>query len=187
MIECDGVPYNIIRTIISEVLRCKICNKCFYGLSCFQDHICYVLNQATPKHEFEWLVPICGLLHLEMNLGRAFLKLNWEVFFRRIGIELGFKSVNAMKYLQKGSDHHKMWHLFEIVYPAICLELLVPYVDFCKSTGDKPTCNGYWDWSRDAIDPNYIYMQQVVSYLHALMSLRSGMFEYISNSNCSIK
>ena len=101
MIECDGLPYNLIRQIISEVLRCHKCQKCFYGLLAFQDHVCYILHKAESKHEFEWLVPVNGLLHLEMNLGRAFLKMNWEILFKKVGIELGFKSPRALQYFIK--------------------------------------------------------------------------------------
>lgn len=111
-----------------------------------------------------------------MNLGRAFLKLNWDVFFQKVGIELGFKSPKALQYLYKGADHHKLWHLFEIIYPALALELLVPYVKFCKGVQTEQSCEGYWVWSKDITDPNYLYMQHVLSHLHALMTLRAGIF-----------
>lgn len=69
MIECDGLPYNLIRHIIKEVLRCQECQKCFYGLPSAEDHVCFIVNQAELRHEFDWFVPVCGLLNLEMNLG----------------------------------------------------------------------------------------------------------------------
>ena len=174
MIECDGLPYNLLRQVTSEVLRCEKCEKYFYGYSSFEDHICHILYKVNPKNEFSWLVPVCGLLHLEMNLGRAFLKLNWEVLFKKVGIELGFRSLKALQYLHKGADHHKLWHMFEIVYSALPLELLVPYVNHCASEKTEPSCDGYWAWSQEVVDPNYVYMQQVFSHLHALMTLRSG-------------
>ena len=70
-VECDGVPY-LMRSIISEVIRLQ----CFYGKKCFEEHTCFMIKTASSKYEFDWLEPVCGLLHLEMNLGRAFLKLN---------------------------------------------------------------------------------------------------------------
>ena len=34
----------------------------------------------------------------------------------------------------------------------------------------------YWEWNDDVINPNYIYMQQVVlTFLHALMLFRVGV------------
>jgi len=143
MIECDGLPYNLMRQIITEVLRCVECQKCFYRRTAFEDHICHILHKADAKNEFSWMVPVCGLLHLEMNLGRAFLKLNWEVLLKRVGIELGFRSLKALQYLHKGADHHKLWHLFEIVYVALTLELLVPYVYHCVREKTEPSCQGY--------------------------------------------
>ena len=48
------------------------------------------------------------LLHFEMNAARSFIKLIWDVFTSAFGHELGFKSIKAQKYLQKGLDHHKI-------------------------------------------------------------------------------
>ena len=36
--------------------------------------------------------------------------------------------MKAQEYLQKGYDHHKTWHLIEIVYLSLSLELVTPYV-----------------------------------------------------------
>ena len=173
-IECDGLPYNLIRTLISEVLRCQECRKCFYGKDNFEDHKCFILNQATFTHEFGWLVPVFGLLHMEMNLARAFTKLNWDIFMKHVGMELGFKSLKAQQYLQKGADHHKLWHMLEVLYSALNLELLYPYVIQCKSDGIEASVDGYWNWCHKVANPNYLYMQHAFTNLHALMSLRAG-------------
>jgi len=174
-VECDGLPYNLIRDIITNVLRCTECNRCFYGSNSFQDHKCFVIMQVSPTHEFGWLLPVFGLLHLEMNLGRAFIKLNWEIFVKSVGFALSFKSPKAQEYLKKGSDHHKMWHLLEILYSALTLEIIHPYVKHCKQQNETPTCEGYWIWCKNVQDPNYAYIQNATfSHLHALMMLRAG-------------
>ena len=181
-VECDGLPINLIRDIIIQVLRCPTCKKCFWGSDAFNDHACFVVKQIQPKKEFGWLVPIFGLLHLEMNLGRAFLKMNWDIFVKSAGYVLGFQSPKAQSYLYKGSDHHKMWHLLEILYAAISMELAHPYIQECKEKGILPSCDNYWQWSEHVLNPNYIYMQDaVLNQLHALMMLRSGI------SFCSIE
>ena len=88
---------------------------------------------------------------------------------------LGFQSPKAMSYLYKGADHHKLWHLFEILYTAITLELVYPYVKDCHNKDTDGNCDGYWEWSDKAENPNYIYMQHVaMNYFHALMMLRAG-------------
>ena len=175
LVECDGLPYNLIREIIAHVWRCAQCQKCFYGLTVFEEHKCFILHKISPVLEFDWLVPVCGLLHLEMNLARSYTKLNWEVFFRILGITLGFKSPKAQEYLHKGADHHKLWHMLEILYTALSLELIVPYVKECISSTKRASCDGYWEWCSDIEDPNYLYIQNsVFTHLHALMMLRSG-------------
>ena len=47
MVECDELPYNLIRDIIENVWRCSQCCKCYYGLQIFQEHKCYVLRHAS--------------------------------------------------------------------------------------------------------------------------------------------
>ena len=177
MVECDGLPYNLIRDIIANVWRCSKCISCFYGLSIFQEHKCYILHKIVPVYEFGWLVPISGLLHLEMNIGISFMKLNWDVFTKTLGVILGFKSPKAQEYLKKGADHHKLWHFYETLYISLSLELIVPYVRECLSTERKPTCDGYWLWCESIADPNYIYIQHsVFTYLHAMMIMRTGRY-----------
>lgn len=174
-VECDGLPYNILREILTHVWRCLECQSCYFGLETFESHRCFILRNAAPVHEFGWLVPVIGLLHLEMNACRSFMKLNWEVFTGTLGSELGFKSPKAQQYLQKGSDHHKTWHFLEILYCSLSMELVVPYIETCLTTKIEPSTNGYWDWCEKVQDPNYIYAQHsVFTHLHALMMLRSG-------------
>ena len=190
-IECDGLPYGIIRDIIRHVWRCDLCKSCFYKIESFHDHRCYIIDKAIPKREFSWLIPISGLLHFEMNGARAFLKRNVAVFIRAMGNQLGFKSPKAQEYLLKGSDHHKTWQLLEMLYSAVGLELLHPYVmQACKSKSN-PTVSGYWNWCKNISDPNYVYMQHMImTYLHSLMMLRSGVrkcnFSLIEDSKTKI-
>ena len=137
------------------------------------EHKRVILQKGTGNLEFGWLIPIAGLLHVEINIARVFMNLNWEVFTKECVKILGFQSPKAQKYLKKGSDHHKTWHFLEILYVAVALELVIPYVR--ESDGSNPCVEGYWAWSKGIDDPNYIYMQQsVFVYLHAMMMLRSG-------------
>ena len=176
-IECDGGIYPIVWQLIRNVLQCNTCKCSFYGLEAFQDHLCAVAdddNETTYGHEFDWIVLVPGLLHLEMNAGRSFVNLNWDIFMKEIARELGFESQRALEYAKKGSDHHKMWKMLEITYLALTDELLTTYVRAC-GTERKPTVDGYWEWTQGVHNPNYIYLQQMTfTYLHGLMLLRDG-------------
>ena len=176
MIEFDGLPYSILRDIINNVWRCTICNDCFHDIEKFQEHKYAIINKNDLKREFSWIVPVCGVLHLEMNVSKSFVKLNWEAFTNLLGITLGFTSPEAQKYLKKGSEHHKLWHYLEILYVSLGMEVAVPYVQYCKDSGVLPDCNGYWDWCDDLQNANYLYMQySVFTHLHALMMFRAGI------------
>ena len=155
MVECDGLPYNIIRDIIANVWRCSQCSGCYYGLDSFEEHKCYILKSIQPKREFAWLLPVCSLLHVEMNVARSFSRLNWEVYMSKLGHILGFKSQKAQEYLKRGADHHKLWHFLEILYTSISLELMVPYVRLSVLKGINPSCRGYWEWSKRVQDLLY--------------------------------
>ena len=109
-----------------------------------------------------------------MNAARSFIKLNWDVFIRAFGHELGFKSIKAQEYLQKSFDHHKTWHFLEIVYLSLSLELVTPYVKSI-SAGSRPSA-GYWNWCKDIKNPNYVYVQHMAfTYLYSLMLFRVGV------------
>jgi len=70
--------------------------------------MCYILDRKRPLREFSWLVPVSGLLYMEINFARAFTKLNWDVFIGRLSYVLGFKSLQAQEYIRRGADHHKL-------------------------------------------------------------------------------
>ena len=101
MVECNGLPYNIIRDIIENVFRSSKCSNCYYSLATFRENTCYILHQIKEVKEFGWVLPVFGLLHLEMNVARSFTKLNWDIFMSELGYVVGFKSPKAQKYLYK--------------------------------------------------------------------------------------
>ena len=63
-VECDGLPFNLIRDINSQILKCSFCHKCFWGDVSFEDHTCFIVRNVSPVREFGCLVPIFGLLHI---------------------------------------------------------------------------------------------------------------------------
>lgn len=92
---------------------------------------------------------------------------------------MGFRSPKAQEYLKKGSEHHQLWHYLEIIYVSLGMELVVPYVQYCKEIGVFPDCNAYWDWCEDFQNRNYLYMQySVFTHLHTLMMLHADINKF---------
>ena len=103
------------------------------------------------------------------------MELNWSLFMENIVIGLGFVSEKALKYIRKGSDHHKLWQILEISYLSLTDELLLPYLRNCISQCTTPTIKGYWEYCENIANPNYCYIQQMVfNFLHALMLFKKG-------------
>ena len=116
------------------------------------------------------------VLYFQINAGKSFMSLCWDLFIKQICKELGFESEKAQTYAKKESDHHKLWDLLEITYIAFTDELLLHFIRSCKSTNVNPTVNGYWNFCSELQNPNYVFVQQLVfTYLHALIILRKGM------------
>ena len=112
----------------------------------------------TPECEFDWLIPQGGLSHFEMSAGKSFMSLCWDVFMKKICKELGFQSENALKYIKKGSDHHKLWDIPEITYISFTDELLIPFICHCNLPNIEPTVNEYWNYSTNIKNPNCIFI-----------------------------
>ena len=106
-VECDGQPYTVMRDLMDNVWQCSECGNSYYGEETFKQHICHLLRKSEGRREFSWVVPIPGLLHLEMNSARSFIRLNWEIFMSDLARVLGFESDRPQEYCKKGSDHHK--------------------------------------------------------------------------------
>ena len=78
--------------------------------------------------EFDWVVLRIGKRHLEMNMARHFIDLNWDTFLSKLASELGFVSENAQKYMRKGSDHHKTMSVLRVAHIGLWKEMLIPYI-----------------------------------------------------------
>ena len=95
--------------LIYNIHKYSKCNESIYGIKNFDNHLCVGAYSLTPKYEFDSLIPQSGLLHFEMNAGKSFMSLCWDVFMKEICKGLRFQSENALKYIKNGSDHHKLW------------------------------------------------------------------------------
>ena len=172
----DGGIYTILTKLMENVFTCKECNDSFYGRDSIENRSCYVLRQAEFESEFDWFVPIPGLLHLEMNAAKSFLSLNWTIFIEKVVKELGFTSENALKYAKKGADHYKLWQILKIIYLAAADELLLPYLRHVLENNLCASVEDYWKYCQDINNNTYLYYQQMIfTYLHSLMLFRIGV------------
>ena len=78
-LEVDGTIFLIAEQLIFNVFHCSHCNNSFYGKENFEGHRCFILEGGPLSREFDWIILSPGLLHLEMNAIKAFVKLNWSV------------------------------------------------------------------------------------------------------------
>ena len=127
-IENNGGILNPVLKLIINVYGCLDCNEAIDGQENFESHLCSGAINGNKSFEFDWIVPQTGLLHFEMNTAKLFINFCWEPFMKEICMYLGFVSENAQMYAKKGSDHHKLWDLLEIVYIALTHKLLVEFV-----------------------------------------------------------
>ncbi|XP_066924076.1 uncharacterized protein [Clytia hemisphaerica] len=146
----------------------------FMGKSCLR-------NMVVSVPQFmNWVVPLVGLPHVEMNLCISFVNLNWEVFCGDIAKQLGFETDKAKDVFRKDKDHHKEWCFRELMFYAGVDELLSLYV---KSFATDVSLTGFWNRCQ-AQSPNLKYMANMcLNHLFAMMlfrvSVRRNCFEGI--------
>ena len=78
-IEIDGDILSPVLKLIYNVHKCSKCIKSIYGIENFDDHLCVEAYSLAPEYEFDWLIPQSGLSHFEMNVGKSFMSLCWDV------------------------------------------------------------------------------------------------------------
>ena len=80
-ITMDGLPYLVCRGVINDVLLCsefgEEVEKASVSEHCIKSH---QGQQCSTVQEFDWVVLRIGKLHLEMNMARHFIDLNWDYF-----------------------------------------------------------------------------------------------------------
>ena len=72
-----------------------------------------------------------GGLHLELNMLRSFVSLNWKIDYSYIVNCLGFKSPKAQVFQQKVQDLHKSYDNFIARRKEKLLENVIPFVLDC--------------------------------------------------------
>ena len=87
-LECDGGIYALVEKLLFNVFYCTRCDESFHGIENFSEHRCCILHNVTPQYQFGWLIPLPGLLHIDMNGCKAFFELTWDIVLRDFCMKL---------------------------------------------------------------------------------------------------
>ena len=120
-----------------------------------------------------------GKLHVEMNMARHFIDLNWDIFLSKLASELGFVSEAAQKFVRRGSDHHKTMSVLKVAHIGLWKEMLIPYVRDRLSSSSPLSVNDYlYEWMPEVGWKDATYSHIFVTswnYLMALHVFRMGV------------
>ena len=89
-VTMDDSPYLVSRKVIVDVLMCTEC-----GAEVIKQKVsehcekCHGGQKCTAIQEFSWVVLRIVKLHVEMNMARHFINLNWDIFPSKLESELG--------------------------------------------------------------------------------------------------
>lgn len=179
-VTMDGLPYLVCRRVVNDVFLCTECGEEVMEES-VNEH-CIKVHQGqkcSAVKEFDWVVLRIGKLHLEMNMARHFIDLNWDVFVSKLASELGFVSDAAQKFVKKGSDHHKTMSILKVAHIGLWKELLFPYIRDRLDSGSAMSVNDYlYDWMPNVGWKNATYRYifgMTWTYLMALWVFRMGI------------
>ncbi|XP_078586266.1 uncharacterized protein LOC144868168 isoform X1 [Branchiostoma floridae x Branchiostoma japonicum] len=130
IVAMDGLPLGITRTVIAETMYCTECKRSCDSSKLFENHMSveHPHQRIPPCREFDWVILRVGKLHLEMNALKAYVDLNWNVWFSALAHEMGFKSEGAQRVAKNCADHHKSMQMLQIAIKGCTDELVLLYV-----------------------------------------------------------
>ncbi|XP_066299860.1 uncharacterized protein [Branchiostoma lanceolatum] len=100
-----------------------------------------------------------------MNALKAFVDLNWDVWFAALAEEMDFKSEGAQRVAKSCADHHKSMQLLQIAIKGLTDELLVPYVREKLRTGEQQSLSAddfLYCWCPMVRNTNVTFLQEQV-------------------------
>ena len=171
VIVCDGVPYVYLSNVQDHTVKCETCGAIFSDSTEHSD--CNGLSK--PYYGDFILLPGPG--HIEINMGRAALKLMWEPVLNHISSLLGFRSANAKRVFKAGIDHHRTRQTLLALSEALSKELITPYIRYCLSNDEIVSTEGYASWVEESetVGPTYMFFYHCAfSYLLAFNLYTEG-------------
>ncbi|KAF0559384.1 hypothetical protein F8M41_006138 [Gigaspora margarita] len=136
------------------------------------EHVEEISGVKNGSH-FSWLILIPGALHEEMNMLKAFVKLNWDIDLKDFAKCQGYRTDNQLQFFKKCADHHKSWDSICNIYRhAMASELMWPYV----ISEETPSIEGYLKWDQSQTDHMFrLKYEQTFIYLQAIINFRAGV------------
>ena len=110
VVTVDGLPHRIAIEVIKHCYRCSECGKKISSISDVSKHFNKFGHKRYIKR-FSNIIVKLGGLHLELNMLRSFVSLNWKIDYSYLVNSLGFKSPKAQIFQQKVQDLHKSFDL----------------------------------------------------------------------------
>ncbi|XP_041453561.1 uncharacterized protein LOC121406620 [Lytechinus variegatus] len=104
-VSCDGLPFTLAQRVIKETYTCTCCNEAVFSREAYMHHLekhSLVEVPGIMPLEFDWLLLRIGHGHVEMNMVRSFLELDWHAFMKDVAFCMGFRSDAAQKYAKSG-------------------------------------------------------------------------------------
>lgn len=120
IVASDGVPYVYAANLQDLTVKCDECGLIFKDI---EEH---TNCSGIAKQFFDSFILIPGPGHIEINMGRAALKLMWEPVLQHIASLLGFRSPNAKRIFKAGIDHHRTRQTLFVLAEALAKELITP-------------------------------------------------------------
>lgn len=103
-VTMDGLPYLLCREVVESVHICSLCSKEVL-LSCGKEDLLNACEMHTIEEHigqqvnyikgFDWALIRIGKLHMEMNMARTFIDIQWNIYFSLLAHEAGFVSEAA--------------------------------------------------------------------------------------------
>ena len=129
-----------------------------------------------PDGEFDWVLPISGGLHWEMNIIQCIVKSLWPFAYKEFAISQGYTSPKQLDWAFKAKDHHRTYDELSRFTDGCFDELLRPYVLAQESGSNTPSAEGFFVSCKQFTN-NHTYswlLDLCTQYCFPLFMLRRG-------------
>ena len=170
---CDGLPFNIVRKLISDGLLCIHCKGFYIGMNelCLHHHEIHPGKELSFLHEFSWVFPIIGNGHYEHTLLRSFFDINWIPFLECVAEEIGYKSNKSKAYIKSANNHHMSWQILLLLFDGFLLELMNMYINSCSDHTELSSIN-FRIFCENIKSQRIKYVLVMLSHAQAIINFR---------------
>ena len=143
-------------------------------------------GELTPQKtflmgKFDWVLPISGGLHWEMNIIQCIVKSMWPFAYKEFAISQGYTSPKQLDWAFKAKDHHRTYDELSRFTDGCFDELSVrPYVYSPRNlaaTHTRPSAEGFFVCCKQFTDNHtysWLLREQCTQYCFPLVMFRRG-------------